>query len=333
VGNKLRRPKGKKMIGSFAAIGNRGTGAMADYVNENIIPKTKFLKDCNLIVLPGTEAKIRKYAKNIVWVHVPFYRMPYTLSKHFVDLDILPFIDMFLVQSEFHKKNLSENFGIDESKFYIVNNQFKPVKTKEKPKDVINFMYTSQISRGLDVLLKAYDRLKDKDLHLILHCCECDQCMNGETLTREAKLIYDKLMANNKMTNLQYASREDYIETLNRSHIYAYPCTFEETACIGVMEAMSAGVKIVTTDLGALPETTGGFAKIIKDYPITVDDVIDNEKKIVKIFVKEMKKAIKEIRKNKFDPKPQIEYINNRFSRENAMNQWMELDRIIGEMP
>jgi hypothetical protein len=46
-----------------------------------------------------------------------------------------------------------------------------------------------------------------------------------------------------------------------------------------------------------------------------------------------MKKAAKEIRKNKFDPKTQIEYINNRFSRENAMNQWMELDRIIGEMP
>ena len=45
------------------------------------------------------------------------------------------------------------------------------------------------------------------------------------------------------------------------------------------------------------------------------------------------KKAAKEIRKNKFDPKPQIEYINNRFSGENAMNQWMELDRIIGEMP
>ena len=54
------------MIGNFSAIGNRGTGAMADYVNENILSKTKFLKDCNLIVLPGTEAKIRKYAKNIV---------------------------------------------------------------------------------------------------------------------------------------------------------------------------------------------------------------------------------------------------------------------------
>jgi len=333
VGNKFRRPKGKKMIGKFSGFGNRGTGIMSDYVNENILPQTKFLKDCNLIVLPGRETKIKEYAKNIVWVHVPFYKMPYYLSKHFVNLEILPFVDMFLVQSEFHKKNLSENFGIDESKFYIVSNQFEPIETEEKPKDIINFMYTSQISRGLDVLLKAFDRIKDKDTHLILHCCECEGCMSPETLSREAKLIYDKGIQNKTITNLEYSSREDYVKTLNRSHIYAYPCTFEETACIGIMEAMSAGVKIVTTDAGALPETTAGFAKIIKDYPITVDDIIDNEKKMIKIFVKEMKKAVKEIRKNKFNPEAQIEYINNRFSRENAMNQWMELDRIIGKMP
>lgn len=329
MGTRLSNTKGKQLIGKFFVLPGRGTGAMAEFVNENVLPTTTYLKDCNLIILPGSEDSIKKYTKNIVWCHVPAYRMPVSLSKYFFDPEILPFVDMFLVQSEFHKKNLSENFNIDESKFYIVNNQFSPIEFKEKPKNKINFMYTSQNSRGLDVLLKAFNKLKNKNITLTLHSCECEECLVPEDVSYEAKLILDQ---RKRIINNQYSSREIYLKTLNNSHIYAYPCTFEETACIGVMEAMSAGVKIVTTDAGALPETTNGFAKIINNYPTMDCDVKELEKKLVKIFVKEMKKAIKEIKRNKFNPLPQIEYINNRFSKENSMKQWMELDKIIGEM-
>jgi glycosyltransferase involved in cell wall biosynthesis len=317
------------MIGKFAAFGNRGTGNMANFVNKNVLPKTNFLKDCNLIVLPGLEGKMKKYTKNIVWCHVPAYRMPWSLEAFFVYPEFLKITNMFLVQSEFHKKNLSENFGIDKDKFYIVNNQFDPIEFKEKPKDKINLMYVSQASRGLDILLKCFDKIKDKDITLTLHCCDCEVCMTPREISYEAKVIFDQ---DERIIKNGDSTREVYLDTLQKSHIYAYPCTFEETACIGVMEAMSAGVKVVTTDAGALPETTNGFAKIVKNYPVTLGDIEKREKEMIKTFTKEIKKAIKEIRKNKFDPAPQIEYINNRFTKENCIKQWMELDRIIGEM-
>lgn len=52
-------------------------------------------------------------------------------------------------------------------------------------------------------------------------------------------------------------------QALKPAAILAYSCTVGETYGIAVQEAMAAGLKVVTTDLGHLPHTTMGFADIV----------------------------------------------------------------------
>jgi glycosyltransferase involved in cell wall biosynthesis len=52
-------------------------------------------------------------------------------------------------------------------------------------------------------------------------------------------------------------------QALRSAAFLAYPCTVGETYGIVVQEAMAAGLKVITTDLGNLRHTTMGFADIV----------------------------------------------------------------------
>jgi glycosyltransferase involved in cell wall biosynthesis len=305
----------------------RGTFYMAENLIKNILPYTKNIQKTNFILIPffdTPEVKLARSSKNIIWCHIPTHNMPSNLLFFLDDEETKNHTIAYIVQSPFHKKDLVEGFNLDPEKVFVLNNAFNPIVDEiKKDKKKISFVYTSQQDRGIDLLLECFDKIKDKNIELILHGCDCFEC--------EEEM--EKLQKKDPRINfVGYTSKDIYNENLKKSHIYAYPCRFQETACIGVMEAMSAGLKIITTDLGALPDTTGGFAKIIPGMPVNNDFLKEKEKEeLIKIFIKEMKKSIKEARKGKFNFEEQKKYIDNRFTWENTKQQWIEFDKIIGE--
>jgi glycosyltransferase involved in cell wall biosynthesis len=50
----------------------------------------------------------------------------------------------------------------------------------------------------------------------------------------------------------------------------AYPCTHIESYCIVAQEALAAGLKLISNDLGALPETTMGYADLLPVQGLTI---------------------------------------------------------------
>jgi glycosyltransferase involved in cell wall biosynthesis len=314
------------MIGKFVPMTEdfRGTFNMVTNVEKKIFPKLKNVQKYNLVLIPGSnDLELAKNYKNIIWCHVPEHGMPYEYSIFLGDSSIVKNNEAYIVQSEFHKNDLMTAYNLEEKKVFVINNAFDPIEFKEKEKENhVKFFYSGQTRRGADIVLEAFSKIKDDDISLKMHGCVCEVCY-------ESVAPWD---VDERIKILGYTSRETYLKNLTEAHIMAYPCTFQETASIAVMEALSGGLMVITSDLGALPDTSMGFAKIIKNFPHTSEQISRHRDEIVDIFVKEMKAGIHKIRKNKFDPSKQIKAINSRFTWENAEKQWLKLDNYLEKL-
>lgn len=302
------------MLGELPIRDGRGTEYMSTNVAKRFFTKLNNLKKYNWVVLPGANEEDEKNARifpTIVWMHVPSLYAPDFITKYFKDKTITENVKAYIVQSEFHKKDIVTNFKVPEEKVVVLNNAFDPIDYEPKPKRHVNLIYVSQQSRGLDILLEAFSKVNDPNISLVVHGCSCQECMEGV-----------RVFPDNRVRFVGHTSKQKYRENMQRANLLIYPCRFEETAGIAIMEALSAGIKIVSTDLGALPETTLGFAKLIKGFPRELDKQNKVRKRYVRIFAKEIRRSIKQVRKEKFDPIPQIEAVKQAYSWEAIEKQW-----------
>ncbi len=130
--------------------------------------------------------------------------------------------------------------------------------------------YTSTPFRGLDRLLASFDILRNTIPESQLNIYSSMQ-------------VYNVAAVDDGYQNLYEAARQapnvDYIGPLPQTALalqlrevfcLTYPNSFPETSCIAVMEAMAAGCLVVTSDLGALPETLHGFGVLKAFVPNAV---------------------------------------------------------------
>jgi glycosyltransferase involved in cell wall biosynthesis len=107
-------------------------------------------------------------------------------------------------------------------------------------------------------------------------------------------------------------------EELPTFDILAYPNTFEETSCIAVIEALSAGLRVVTSNLGALPETTEGWARM---YPYLKDSSLHTQ-----CFANILLEEIELVRSGKLDEHltQQTQTYNTRWTWDYRIQEWLK---------
>lgn len=188
-------------------------------------------------------------------------------SKHLDDPAMRALWDEYVLISDWQARCYRETFGLPADKVSVLRNAIGPRFRHmfaggkrvygERPWPPV-LAYTSTPFRGLSVLLDAFPRIR--------------AAIPGTRLKVFSSMaVYQVSGERDPHADLYRRCREtdgvDYVGSLPQPELarelagvtcLAYPNTFAETSCIAVMEALAAGCLVVTSNLGALPETLNG---------------------------------------------------------------------------
>tara|TARA_Y100000004_G_scaffold86832_1_gene97320 strand:- start:846 stop:1775 length:930 start_codon:yes stop_codon:yes gene_type:complete len=166
--------------------------------------------------------------------------------------------DWYVFNSHWTFEKFRYFFGIPEDKSIVIKNGTDnfPQRKIYKKGDPIKIIHHCTPWRGLNVLLYAMQMVKNENITLDVYS-SCD--VYGSAFSEHHKKEFDPLFEQaEKLSNVNYIGYKpnEYIkEHINDYDLFVYPCIFEETFCVSALEALAAGVHVITTNFGALPET------------------------------------------------------------------------------
>lgn len=122
-------------------------------------------------------------------------------------------------------------------------------------------VYTSTPFRGLDRLVEA-SASPDLPAALRFAVHSSMAVYGGADEDRFAEL-YEAVRQRPNMVHPGSVPQQELAGALAAAGLFAYPSSYPETFCIAAAEALAAGCQVVTSDLGALPEVCGPFARLV----------------------------------------------------------------------
>lgn len=273
--------------------------------------------DFNLIVSNCDKKSIDPSRINILWQH---HNIDQIAVQGLRDSKFVDSLDAIVFVSEWQHQQFLEHYSLPRDKCYVIKNAIESVLFAPQTKansETVKMVYSSTPWRGLDVLLDAYTFIKNKNCELHIYS---STAIYGQDFYKENESKWENLFRRAKemegVVYHGYVPNEVLRAELNNYDIFTYPSTWAETFCVSAAEAGFAGLRLLVTDLGALPEICGVGA-----HYIPYDE---NRDTLVKSFAHGMDQVIDEVRSvtNPHFRKEQHERFENMYAWSNRRIEW-----------
>lgn len=227
-----------------------------------------------------------KYASkiNYWWTHD-------LATKRFVQMAADGFhnINKIFAVSEWHAKQMGKVYGIHAQSLTVLPNAvdlslYTPLEKNERTKTLL---YTSRPERGLANLVAPdgiMEQLQKSHPEFTLIVAGYDN--TTPNMTQMYQELWRRCDELPNVQNVGPLGKKQLADLMCSAYALVYPTTFEETSCITVMEAQAAGLPIIATKVGALPDTlaSGGalFSGLNKDGQVDLKKFVTNLSKLIK---------------------------------------------------
>lgn len=211
--------------------------------------------------------------KRIYWLHdivMPSYRTLYEK----MDLNV----DEYAMLSNYQIENYSANVGLKKNKSWLTTNCIERELFGEKiglgSRNQMQLIYTSRPSRGLDIALEVFHKLKKSFPKLKLIAATYS---NKTNVMEDPELIPMQNLLNHPDITVASFNKKELAAALKSSSILLYPNSSDmETSCLSAIESMGAATPVVTSDRGCLSETVlDGKTGIVTAWHNDKSEMID----------------------------------------------------------
>ena len=166
--------------------------------------------------------------------------------------------DWYVFNSHWNYEKFRYFFDIPTERSVVIKNGIEdfPIRKIYKKGDPIKLIHHCTPWRGLNVLLRAMQEIKDPNI--ILDVYSSSQVYGDEFKNNnddQFKALYEQAEKLPNVNYIGYKPNEYIREAMPNYDMFVYPSIFEETSCASALEALASGVHIITNNFGALYET------------------------------------------------------------------------------
>jgi glycosyltransferase involved in cell wall biosynthesis len=287
---------------------------------------------CVVMLAAGNAVKLRQWldrqTRLVFWAQ---HAEDQTGVQRLRERSELEAYDRFALVSEWQAGSYATAFGVPRERMAITPNAVAPAFENLYPaganivvsKTVPPILaYTSTPFRGLHLLQEAFPRIRAAIPGARLRVYSSMQVYRVPADQDRAQfgVLYDRCREMDGVEYVGAVGQTELAGQLREATFLAYPNLFPETFCIAALEAMAAGCRVVTSRLGALPETTAGFAELI-DVRGTKDEYV---RRFVEAVVGQYRRMRERPEEVEAELRRQVDYVNREGTWAVRARQWEE---------